>query len=465
MKFELGKVHSNPYARAFKPQQVVEADGDHEVGMAQGQLDYVIKSATELKGKLGGIEKNIPGWIQDHISKAHSYLHQANSGYHELGETETVNEATPLQKIFRKIGWGDDGWTPQDYARQIKNLSDRTLKIWYDDAKKNKGIPNTPLEFQQKLTKIEMEKRGLLETMKLKESKITKTYNFKNVSLTRFDEIDASFIRAGIKSNPDFNKKTITVSGDKNKIDKIVKLYKGIEESVLESKKNLYKKGDIVNYIPKLSGFNPKTKLKISNVVYDKGDEFTKPGWYYTFDGTNLRASEKDIKPVSPIKESIYTNQTGIKSSLLNNTEFLNLLPTKGFNWIRKPEVKIFHWKLNAFVISDGKMEMIVNLNKPMSVIKPLGRVRKEIKALFSENTSIKESNEEPKIITQLRDVVKSGYKKLKDPKSGRAMTVDSYSASAIVKVYDALKDPKNKEKFSSAGLLGMQSMAFKLIK
>jgi hypothetical protein len=144
-----------------------------------------------------------------------------------------------------------------------------------------------------------------------------------------------------------------------------------------ESKQNLYKKGDVVNYIPKLSGLNPKTKLKISNAVYDKGDKFTNPGWYYTFDGTNLRANEMDIKPVS----------------------------------------------------------------------------------------SVKESTEEPKIITQLRDVMNSGYKTLKDPKSGKNMKVDSYSASAIVKVYDALKDPKNKEKFSSAGLLGMQSIAFKLMK
>jgi hypothetical protein len=75
---------------------------------------------------------------------------------------ESVNEATPIEKIFRKIGWAGDGWTPQDYARQIKNLSDKTLKIWYDSAKSNIGIPNTPLAFQQKLTKIEMEKRGLL---------------------------------------------------------------------------------------------------------------------------------------------------------------------------------------------------------------------------------------------------------------------------------------------------------------
>ena len=94
---QLGKLYSNPYARAFKPQPVVEVDGeDHEVGMAQGQLDYIIKSANELKQKLGIGEKNIPGWIQDHISKAHSYLHQANSGHHELGESKKSMKLTSL---------------------------------------------------------------------------------------------------------------------------------------------------------------------------------------------------------------------------------------------------------------------------------------------------------------------------------------------------------------------------------
>lgn len=75
------------------------------------------------------------------------------------------------------------------------------------------------------------------------------------------------------------------------------------------------------------------------------------------------------------------------------------------------------------------------------------------------------EESVEPQIITQLRDIAKNGYKKIKDPKTGKTMMVDSYSASAITKVYDALKDPKNKEKFASMGLLGMQSTAFKLIK
>jgi ABC-type thiamine transport system substrate-binding protein len=72
--------------------------------------------------------------------------------------------------------------------------------------------------------------------------------------------------------------------------------------------------------------------------------------------------------------------------------------------------------------------------------------------------------NVEPKIITQLRDVMNSGYKKLKDPTSGKVMMVDSYTASAIVKVYDALNNT-NKENFSMNGLLGMQNIAFKLLK
>lgn len=43
---------------------------DHEVFMAQSQLDAIIKHATELKSKIGKDEKDIPVWIQDHVSKA-----------------------------------------------------------------------------------------------------------------------------------------------------------------------------------------------------------------------------------------------------------------------------------------------------------------------------------------------------------------------------------------------------------
>ena len=59
---------------------------DHEVSMAGGQLDDIIRNATELKGKVGTQEMDLPGWIQDHISQAMNFINQANTGYHKLGE-------------------------------------------------------------------------------------------------------------------------------------------------------------------------------------------------------------------------------------------------------------------------------------------------------------------------------------------------------------------------------------------
>ena len=62
---------------------------DHEVSMAGGQLDDIIRNATELKAKVGEKEMNLPGWIQDHISQAMQFINQANTGYHELGDKES----------------------------------------------------------------------------------------------------------------------------------------------------------------------------------------------------------------------------------------------------------------------------------------------------------------------------------------------------------------------------------------
>lgn len=56
---------------------------DHEVSMAQGSLEAMIKHANELLQKMGNQEKNIPGWIQDHIAKAENLIQQANDQYHE----------------------------------------------------------------------------------------------------------------------------------------------------------------------------------------------------------------------------------------------------------------------------------------------------------------------------------------------------------------------------------------------
>lgn len=63
-------------------------EGDHEVAMAQASLKSIAKAAIELSRKIGGIERNIPGWIQDHIAKAENYIEQAAQGFHELKHDE-----------------------------------------------------------------------------------------------------------------------------------------------------------------------------------------------------------------------------------------------------------------------------------------------------------------------------------------------------------------------------------------
>ena len=81
-----------------------------------------------------------------------------------------------------------------------------------------------------------------------------------------------------------------------------------------------------------------------------------------------------------------------------------------------------------------------------------------------TEEGVVNEAKNEPPVITQLRDVIRSGYKSVKDPKTGKQMKVDSYSASAIIAVYDQLKKQENRDQFVNAGLMKMQTVAFKLL-
>jgi hypothetical protein len=66
----------------------LKESGDHEVAMAQNSLKAIAKAAMELSNKIGGIERDIPGWIQDHITNAENYIEQAAQGFHELKDDE-----------------------------------------------------------------------------------------------------------------------------------------------------------------------------------------------------------------------------------------------------------------------------------------------------------------------------------------------------------------------------------------
>jgi len=66
----------------------IKEGDDHEVAMAMSSLKSIIKSSVTLLNKLGNEERNIPGWIQDHITNAENYIDQAAQGFHELHHDE-----------------------------------------------------------------------------------------------------------------------------------------------------------------------------------------------------------------------------------------------------------------------------------------------------------------------------------------------------------------------------------------
>jgi hypothetical protein len=94
-----GKIDSKDYLKARSmaiDKATMKNEGeDHEVSMAQSSLDSIIRSATELKTKIGNNEIDIPAWIQDHITNSETYIDQASQGYHEYsnsGEGTEMNE-------------------------------------------------------------------------------------------------------------------------------------------------------------------------------------------------------------------------------------------------------------------------------------------------------------------------------------------------------------------------------------
>jgi len=76
---------------------------DHEVAMAVSSLKAIAEAIVELRQKLGNQERNIPGWIQDHIAKAENYIEQAAQGFHEL-KGEMNEAANPKQlEALKKV--------------------------------------------------------------------------------------------------------------------------------------------------------------------------------------------------------------------------------------------------------------------------------------------------------------------------------------------------------------------------
>ena len=130
-------------------------EGDHEVAMAVSSLKAIAEAIVELRQKLGNQERNIPGWIQDHIAKAENYIEQAAQGFHELKDDE-MNEAARVRKEPQGGGRIELVITSKDKAEVEKEIE--KIENEYPSAGYGTFVKKQP--FQKGDTWVAVVRRG-----------------------------------------------------------------------------------------------------------------------------------------------------------------------------------------------------------------------------------------------------------------------------------------------------------------
>ena len=145
--------------KALRAKKGMKKEGeDHEVSMAHNSLESIIKSAMELKGKLGDNEKDIPAWIQDHITNAENYINQASKNYHEYSNGEHDMDELPDGTV--ELPAGDEEDLDMSLQGIMENLKKKKLKEFGPSianvSKETFKIEDVINWFQNKLTANEL---------------------------------------------------------------------------------------------------------------------------------------------------------------------------------------------------------------------------------------------------------------------------------------------------------------------
>ena len=112
--------------KALQAKKGMKKEGeDHEVSMAHNSLKSIVSSASQLMNLLGNDEKDIPAWIQDHITNAENYINQASKNYHEYNEGEHDMDELPDGTIEKPAGDAEDLMSLQGLMETVKGKKKR----------------------------------------------------------------------------------------------------------------------------------------------------------------------------------------------------------------------------------------------------------------------------------------------------------------------------------------------------
>jgi hypothetical protein len=296
---------------------------------------YVIPDKTKVNDK--------PVWISSNSDKSWKGIRNMEEKITEIVEKETgksgrikdsSGNANNLNKFIGKTVEVYSGTTDKILGFGDRNDMYKLIK---------EPLPHNPMGYHiPKGIWTAVERRGeklvlnpvyveKLAHQKLKESQ---TFKF-DATPTKLDEIDASFARAGVDSTPDFNNMTIKVSGDKTKIDKIVKFYSGQRLKESSQIKNQLKariiscfnSGCDVFQLP-AGGWGIMIKHDIGNIKFDIDKDLNPEtlvfAWVsvFTNGGKNVtNFTEKDLgredkKTVESVKEEVKNCLSGVSGKL-----------------------------------------------------------------------------------------------------------------------------------------------------
>jgi len=104
---------------------------DHEVSMATNSLKSIISAASQLMDKLGSEEKDIPAWIQDHITNAENYISHANKNYHEYEQDSAEEYTDTLDNYddnFSDMSDVDSQWPDERDTEMDKSVLEHILR-------------------------------------------------------------------------------------------------------------------------------------------------------------------------------------------------------------------------------------------------------------------------------------------------------------------------------------------------
>ena len=316
-------------------------------------------------------------------------------------------------------------------------------------------------------------------------AKKMKKSSVKKYAKTKHDDLPTKKIKEGAYKSATKNELAQYIINLNNmlavaKSKKMTNHIKFIQQDIKDVKKALSKKkNESVNeaerdYKDEYKKFQSSTKSKKYRAELNKYNR--KKGTYGNGDGKD--ASHKGGKIVGFEKES--KNRGRAEKSRLKKEGKLNENPAAMAAATAMTKIKMKNPKTGKDVSAASALKNKDNPNhkKAKSIFQRLKdkfskkkkeEPKKQSKAdadFYKRQYAGESVNEakDPDVIAQIRGVLKKGYSNVKDPVSGKKMKMDSYTASAITQVYDAI-NASNKKKFSKLPILKMQNIAFKVIK